>query len=405
MAENENVENNEELEEFESVEIHETSDTERDILKSLGMDNDEAENNSETETADDETNNVTDDDTKKSQETKSETETNEEAEPAKQTPKTPEELAEAVTKSKSEFDLGKSNENEQARRTLGKYANTRLPEDAEGNLVDPATGEVVAKAGNERFYFEIARNSSGYIQKATRQLEAMQTDLQKANTQLQAYNDLHTEARNSNLSAAEQTEAVKMMAAYKQNPVSTLKYMLTDAAANGIDLNEVFGEGSNFEMGAIGKLIDEKLKPFTSQADIQRQQQQIQEDATRQATEFLTKYPDAKMHEPVLASLITKNPGLGLVDAYYQLKDFARENNLDWNSPLSEQLGQAQQQQPRQTQQQQTTTPQKKPMVSGHNAQTVAAGKQQTKQNSMGATARTDDIVRQAMEEAGFNLG
>jgi hypothetical protein len=46
----------------------------------------------------------------------------------------------------------------------------------------------------------------------------MQTDLQKANTQLQAYNDLHTEARNSNLSTAEQTEAVKMMAAYKQNP-------------------------------------------------------------------------------------------------------------------------------------------------------------------------------------------
>jgi hypothetical protein len=61
MAENENVENNEDLEEFESVEIHETSDTERDILKSLGMDNDEAENSSETETADDETNNVTDD--------------------------------------------------------------------------------------------------------------------------------------------------------------------------------------------------------------------------------------------------------------------------------------------------------------------------------------------------------
>jgi hypothetical protein len=55
--------------------------------------------------------------------------------------------------------------------------------------------------------------------------------------------------------------------------------MLTEAAANGIDLNEVFGEGSNFEMGAIGKLIDEKLKPFTTQADIQRQQQQIQEDA------------------------------------------------------------------------------------------------------------------------------
>jgi hypothetical protein len=60
MAENENVENNEELEDFESVEIHETSDTERDILKSLGMDDDEAENSSETETADDETNNVTD---------------------------------------------------------------------------------------------------------------------------------------------------------------------------------------------------------------------------------------------------------------------------------------------------------------------------------------------------------
>jgi hypothetical protein len=404
MAENENVENDGDLEDFQSVEIHETSETEKDILKSLGMDDDETENSSKTETANDETNNVTDDRTEQSQETKDETETHKEAEPAKQTPKTPEELAEAVTKSKSEFDPGKGNENEQARRTLGKYANTRLPEDAEGNLVDPATGEVVAKAGNERFYFEIARNSSGYIQKATRQLEAMQVDLQNANTQLQAYNDLHAEARNSNLSAAEQTEAVKMMAAYKQNPASTLKYMLTEAAANGIDLNEVFGEGSNFEVGAIGKLIDEKLKPFTTQADMQRQQQQIQEDAAKQATEFLNKYPDAKMHEPVLASLITKNPGLGLVDAYYQLKDFARENNLDWNSPLSEQLGQTQQQ-PQQTQQKQTTTPQQKPMVSGHNAQTVAAGKQQTTQNSMGATARTDDIVRQAMQEAGFNLG
>jgi hypothetical protein len=404
MAENENVENDGDLEDFQSVEIHETSETEKDILKSLGMDEEETENSSETETANDETNNVTDGSAEQSQETKDETETHKEAEPAKQTPKTPEELAEAVTKSKSEFDLGKGNENEQARRTLGKYTNTRLPEDAEGNLVDPATGEVVAKAGNERFYFEIARNSSGYIQKATRQLEAMQVDLQNANTQLQAYNDLHTEARNSNLSTAEQTEAVKMMAAYKQNPASTLKYMLTEAAANGIDLNEVFGEGSNFEVGAIGKLIDEKLKPFTTQADMQRQQQQIQEDAAKQATEFLNKYPDAKMHEPVLASLITKNPGLGLVDAYYQLKDFARENNLDWNSPLSEQLGQTQQQ-PQQTQQKQTTTPQQKPMVSGHNAQTVAAGKQQTTQNSMGATARTDDIVRQAMQEAGFNLG
>ena len=382
----------EDIDNFEDLEV--VSDTEQEIIKSLGL-NDEDDDTQE-ETATGPSNTVT-----KTEQVQDETKTEQKAGQEQQEPATEASIAAAVTKPTSEFNLGKSPENEQARRTLGKYANTRLPEDEHGNLIDPQTKEIVAKAGNERFFFEIARNTSGYVQKAVKQLEGMQLDLQQANSKLQAYDALHTETKNAGLSVAEHHEAVKLMKAFKDNPKATLKYMLTEAASNGIDLNEVFGEGSNFQTGAIEALIDKKLAPLTQQQQTQQQIDQINDEAARTAQNFLNRYPDAKVHEPVLAKMLTDNPNLGLVDAYYTLREYASSNGLDWTQPLVEQINK-QQQQP--APQQQNPQPQRKPMLSGHNTQTVQVGKQEAQNNSMGATARTDDIVREAMKDAGINF-
>jgi hypothetical protein len=186
---------------------------------------------------------------------------------------------------------------------------------------------------------------------------------------------------------------------YKKDPAATLKYILTEAQANGIDLRSILGtNGGAIDTGAIASLIDKKLepvlRPINDRNEASQRERKALDDATRETMQFFDSYPDAIVHEETLAKFITAKPHMKPVDLYYQLKDWASKNDLDWSQPLGPQL---QARQGKQSQRQR-----RQPLPQGREQRRLVDSRDNDA--SFSPTARTDDIVREAMREAGLDV-
>ena len=144
----------------------------------------------------------------------------------------------------------------------------RLPANETGDLIDPSTGAVIAKAGNERRYFEQWRKDNNTLRNTQRELET-------ANAHLSALREAAQLPTKLGLEPAEVDVAMKFMAHWKQDPVGAAKQLLTEVRALGHNIEDL---GQGIDMAAMQRMIDAKLAPLTSE----RQQQQ-QEAATRAA--------------------------------------------------------------------------------------------------------------------------
>lgn len=255
---------------------------------------------------------------------------------------------------------------------------TNSPQD----LVD-AQGNVLATGGRERRFYETAQREKQRAENATRELESVKS-------QLTAIKEAGTVGSQYELSPEEVTVGAQLISAYKNNPVEAIKYMLTQAQSNGHDVSDLVGGGTN--MTAIKQMIENAIAPLTQDKQQQMVTQENENKARNIYNDFISKYPDSAVHEDSLARLIQQDPSMSLDAAYYRLQSYYAQRGLDWTKSLAKLQ--------EETNQQPSSVPNTQPQPP----------EGRTSSNNVTDTSRvadvstsTDDIIRQAMQEAGIN--
>jgi len=257
---------------------------------------------------------------------------------------------------------------------------TRGPQDLIGR-----DGKVIAKGGTERRLYE---KSERFRQEA----ERSSAKVAELETQLNAINAAGNLGTQYDLTPDELTTGAQMMKSFKEDPVNTVKYLLTQAQALGHNID---GIGAGSDMASIKQMLTEALKPVTEAQKSASDTQAAQDAATKSYNDFVSTYPDAELHGNALARLLADDPQLTPEVAYYKLKNFYLEQKLDWSKPL-EQL------------QQEAEAASSKPL--DVNTQTTIPSGGNIPNQNVTDTAQVadvgtsyDDIIRESLKDAGMN--
>lgn len=191
--------------------------------------------------------------------------------------------------------------------------------DGKGNLIDKATGKIVARAGSEARMYQKMHNTVKAYQHLEHTQRDTQSRLEKA-IQLgtEMFNRIKTLQENQaatspskyGLNDMEAIEALNFAKEAKTDPVGTIKKLLTKAASSGIDLTSIGLSGGNFDpkslmdlvRGEIGKAMNplhERSQRETAQEQQQREAKEREDQANRDLTDFLGANPDARQFLPV----------------------------------------------------------------------------------------------------------
>lgn len=277
----------------------------------------------------------------------------------------------------------------------------RQPANAAGDLVDP-TGRVIARAGNERRFYESWRNASIQLQKMQRDLGTRDTRIQQLEGQLRGHGEAANAPQSLGLNPQEAVAGMRLFAQFKRSPVDTLKFMLAEVQSLGHDLTGIVDGGVNAQ--AISTMLDRRLAPLTQQHQEQRRQQEQQAQIDRQVNDFYSEFPDAHVHDAALGELLTRNPTLTPREAYFMLQNHYIKNGWDWSVPLSAIM--SQQRAPARQPAQQQQTQQRQSLPNGRGARTVQ--QPQTRVAGQDELAHEDDswenIIRGSMRNSGLRV-
>ena len=248
------------------------------------------------------------------------------------------------------------------------------------DLVD-AQGNVIATGGKERRFYETAQREKARADTATRDVSTLQA-------QIEAINNAGTLGTQYDLTPEEVTTGAQIIASYKENPVETIQYMLTQAQASGHNIDAIGGGG--LDMKAVKQMLDTALQPLVAEQHERVDTQEANDRALEVYNEFSTKYPDAAPHENSLARLLQQEATLSPEAAYFKLRSYYLERNLDWTKSLE------------------TLQAEQKASPSANTQQAVPDGNVTDARVTDTAqvadvNTSTDDIIRQAMEDAGIN--
>lgn len=283
---------------------------------------------------------------------------------------TPQEFEEEASPAGSEQGVDGSNV-EQQQQSVGS------PQDLRDR-----DGQVVARGGAERRLYE-------NLQREKNRADTNDRQVKELTGQLNAINDAGTVGTQYNLTPEEVTTGAQVISAYKQDPVGTLKYMLTQAQAAGHNVDELLG-GGGIDAGAIQQMIASQLQPLLSEYEQRADTQAAHDQALQIYNDFSSKYPDAATHEASLARLLQEDPNLTPDAAYFKLRSYYAERGLDWTKNLV------------------TLQNERRAAPSGNTQQQLPEG-------GVPATNVTDapqvadvnmsfdDIIRESMKDAGIN--
>mgnify|MGYP003632382438 CR=1 FL=1 len=250
------------------------------------------------------------------------------------------------------------------------------------DLVD-AQGNVIATGGKERRFYETAQREKQRAEGLTREVETLQA-------QLEAINNAGSVGSQYDLSPEEVTTGAQIIAAYKNNPVETIEYMLTQAQASGHNVDAI-GQNGSMNMNAVKQMVDSAIQPLVAE-QYEREEIEAANDRAQEIYDnFNSQYPDSAVHEDSLARLLEQEPSLSPEAAYFKLRSYYMERNLDWTKSL-EQL-----QSEQSSQQASVNTQQAVP--DGN----VIPNRVTDTAQVADANTSTDDIIRQAMSDAGIN--
>ena len=252
------------------------------------------------------------------------------------------------------------------------------------DLIDK-DGNVIAAGGKERRFYETAQRERARAEQASNEVETLKS-------QLEAINNAGNIGTQYNLTPEEVTTGAQIIAAYKENPVETLNYMLTQAQASGHNVDGIINGGT--DLAAIQQLIKNELAPITEEQQRRADTQEAEGRATEIYNGFMSQHPDAAVHENALARLLQEDNSLTVDAAYYKLQNFYLQRGLDWTKPL-EVLN-------REAEAQKTANVNTPPQPPEGNS--VSPSNVTDTAQVADVSTSTDDIIKQAMNEAGITI-
>jgi len=249
----------------------------------------------------------------------------------------------------------------------------------------------VVKGGAERRWYETAQIAKAREAEVRKQLDTTTHQLTQLQTQVQSY---ETSLKAISTLPAEQVAAAsRLYADLARDMPGTLQKLLVEAKALG---HNIEGIGQGVDTAAIARMLEARNASSETQGQQRTPtQQEIDQEAEREVGEFFGQYPDAVMHEALIADAVIKHPDVPIRDIYFSLRENAVKNGYDWYQPLIPQIQarRAQQANPQPQQQQQT------PMVNGRAAPAVVEEKITF---SPAAGETLDDIIRASMKDHGY---
>lgn len=258
--------------------------------------------------------------------------------------------------------------------------------DDKGNIVDEQ-GRVIAPAGvTARLHSQNRRLKSD--------LDAVIAEGQKYYEQSKVYSAMHEATQRAGISHDELATAIDMAGRMKTNPLSVAQEVVAMVSAQGYNVSDLLGSevGDSIDMKAIKQLIDTRLGPITQQEQARQQGQQAEQRAVQAYESFVRQNAYADVHANDIAQVM-KESGLSPQGAYNELMGIINRHQFDPTQPLGPQI------EARKAQKQQTQQPnvqhQQKPMPNGATTQSDTIGGRS--QQSAGAEASWEDIIRSAM--------
>jgi hypothetical protein len=283
-----------------------------------------------------------------------------------------------------------STEHKQGRQSAegDKQTQRRLPANNNGDLTDPNTGAVIAKAGNERRFFEGMRSAREEAFRVTRELDT-------ARAELTAFREAAALPRQLELTPQETTNALQWFAHWKKDPQAAAKEVLTEARRLGYDVE---GMGSQVDMGAIKRLVEEAVSPFQQDRAAAQRETEIAARVDADLNALYQQMPWARSQQEEIMSVMQADNKLTLREAALTVEAFALRNGLDLQKSIRQQWTAAQsggnQQQPRQQRPNNARAP--APPVTGD----MPVVPRRTDISNHDVSNR--NIVKQAMRDAGF---
>lgn len=156
----------------------------------------------------------------------------------------------------------------------------RYEQDQRGNIIDPKTGQVVAKAGAEARLYMDGRKAKmdayqagvqnqqlrGYVQQAV-------GFIQQYRAQLEGLREAHSAGERMGVTPQETAQAVEFVARLKKggpDAIGAIKEILTRAAAAGIDVASLGAGGSALDVKSLIDGIRAEFAPIRQDIDAQK---------------------------------------------------------------------------------------------------------------------------------------
>lgn len=206
----------------------------------------------------------------------------------------------------------------------------RAQRNEKGDLVD-ANGNVIARHGSERRLYQ--------------NLERTRAELEQVRKELTDYKALDGVPARLGLSREDVAEGLTLTASFNRDPVGTAQTILAKALALGHSLEDIVGEAGRgtIQTNALRSMIDERLAPITQATERQKQQETLSNEVAKEMTEFSESYPDALIHQDVIASMMNEDPRqdrpfILAERAVYRLREWCAKNGFDYSQPLKPQV-------------------------------------------------------------------
>lgn len=302
---------------------------------------------------------------------------------------------------------GKNNNQQQQAQQKGSQekgsASSSGPQDLVLKGQGPNGSDLVVKGGAERRFYEKLQVERGRAQLLEGQLQTSQQKQQQLQQQLDTMQQTVQSA--NGLSPTDLGNAVRLFNDFRKDPMTAVRNLLAEMTAKGYKID---GIAPGVDIEAIKSAVRAELgASIGSQNQQQVNEEQIRQEAQAEANQFFSRYPDARQHEPLIAKVMHDHPGVDVYTVYFKLRDSFIEQGFDWNRPLDAQL----QERAASSQQQDANTQQQQQQQNNGPGLPTNRGTAQVPANSVNDVAKVahesaskDDIIKEAMREAGMNI-
>lgn len=277
--------------------------------------------------------------------------------------------------------------------------------DAKGNIVDES-GNVIATGG-------LARRLHVRAERLDALNKSHETKIGELTRQLAEAKVLNDAPKHYGLDNEAVKDGLYMTALFRQDPAAAAREVLERALAAGVSFHQIVNDDSipNMQLGAVNRLLDQRLGPIAGNLQEQKAVDQSTRDAMDKTNRFLGDYPDAATHEQEVADqmkIITEeyrskgvapDPYIVAEQAFGRVLAFCEKNGLDVKQPLRPQVEARMKSQPGRGVNPRTV-PARRPMPNGRGGGEVIG----TKSRTANPTESYDSIVREAMRDSGIDI-